>query len=87
MLTEAGKLTSPLTTKEELDQFDDPRDKAALLVERKHEEDRLRRNREQKEALDKQLQEAEARKKAEKEEFHKPAFTPHFFEAFGKTDF
>ena len=59
----------------------------AFLVERKHEEDRLRRNREQKEALDKQLQEAEARKKAEKEEFHKPAFTPHFFEAFGKTDF
>ena len=34
MLTEAGKLTSPLTTKDELDQFDDPRDKAALLETR-----------------------------------------------------
>ena len=34
LLAEAGKLTSPLTTKEELDQFDDPRDKAALLETR-----------------------------------------------------
>lgn len=31
LLAEAGKLTSPFTNKEELDQFDDPRDKAALL--------------------------------------------------------
>jgi hypothetical protein len=59
----------------------------AFLVERQHEEDKLRRNREMKEALDKQLQEAEARKRAQKEEDHRPAFTKDFFEAFGKTDF
>jgi len=34
LLVEAGKLTSPETTKEELNQFDDPRDKAALLETR-----------------------------------------------------
>ena len=34
LLVEAGKLTSPATTEEELNQFDDPRDKAALLETR-----------------------------------------------------
>lgn len=34
LLAEAGKLTYPVTTEDELNQFDDPRDKAALLETR-----------------------------------------------------
>jgi hypothetical protein len=34
LLIEVGKETEPVTTREELDQFDDPRDKAALLETR-----------------------------------------------------